>query len=194
MILMWCSPAVSSKHLAIHDKRLNNQYTRLFPWKTLRYFVVSIDFSNSNLTVVPMGLILLDKTLTSLNLNGNPLVALHESISKLGIQEILNFLKKDISKNEVEYPFLKLMVVGEAAAGLFIQIYTHISTKSFFFSSGKTTLILRLNKPNIDGDFILKQRIMSTDGIDLGDLKIGDTTYTCYDFAGMTTSSLLLDV
>ena len=128
--------------------------------------VQTIDFSrNPLLTSIPLSLSQLPETLgpsiRRIKFDGCALSGLELSVSRESPLHIIKHARLLSRGRAVALNEIKLVVVGAAAAG-------------------KTSLLRRLR-----GDSF-RSELLSTDGIDLGTLKIGDLTFNTYDFGGQT--------
>ena len=84
-------------------------------------------------------------------------------------KDVFAFLETLSNSEEVNYDGVKLMVVGEAAAG-------------------KTTLIKALG--GVEGNKLQKEKNVSTDGVDLGSLEFSKEKvyFSVWDFGGQVRS------
>ena len=102
-------------------------------------------------------------------LEGNSFEGLsnHLALTYTTFPALVNALKEMSEGKEEKLRTIKLLVVGDAAVG-------------------KTTLLMSLRGRS----FKQASTPLATDGIDLGQLTLGDTNFTCYDFAGQVLSLL----
>lgn len=146
----------------MNDYRLNDSIIPLFPWDKDGHRITHVNFENCSLSKIPMEF-LSCPNLTSIQLQGNPLEGISKSLITLKTSDMLKSLEALFLSPPVPCFRMKMIVIGEAAAG-------------------KTSLVRSLQRiysKNVD-----ETKITSTDGIDLGKLKVGDFVCNCYDFAG----------
>jgi hypothetical protein len=90
---------------------------------------------------------------------------LEREIVTRGSKDIIQYCQLSVSGKRVPFKELKLLVVGKAAVG-------------------KTSLLRRL------GGQLFSTRLDSTDGVDLGQVKIGSITFSTWDFGGTLLSAM----
>jgi internalin A len=135
------------------------------PWDML-VSLTNIDLSYCRLRSIPIGLAMLDpKVLTSLRLDGNPLVGFHKTLldSRASPKDIIVNLQESLKGGEVEIKELKVIVVGEPAVG-------------------KTTMLRILSGENLSE--LEAHPCVATDGIDLGEIVLEGFRLKFWDFAG----------
>lgn len=155
---------IETHRFELNDKRVNDSITETLPWEAFDQYFDEVNLENCSLQSIPNAFSLCTN-LKKLRMKGNPLHGIHSQFAKLPPNELVNVLRSNMNGNTVICKEIKLMVVGEAAAG-------------------KTTLIRCLQGSGSKSLSLELKRIVSTDGIDLGELKIGDKLCIVYDFAG----------
>ena len=128
--------------------------------------LTSIDLRKCSLTSIPIGIASLDpKVLTTLRLEGNPLVGFHRTLveSKATTQVIIENLCEALRGGEVVFKEMKVMVVGEPAVG-------------------KTTMLRVLYGQS--SNELAACPCVATDGIDLGEVTLEGYRLMFWDFAG----------
>ena len=120
------------------------------------------------MTHIPLGLVDLPMPKSKkLLLNSEYLIGLSLHIWKANpkLENLVTTLKEIRDSKNEQCRSVKLMVVGDAAAG-------------------KTTLLTFLRGENVKG---MSSPLLATDGIDLGELVLEDVRLSCWDFAGQVT-------
>jgi internalin A len=154
-----------SKLLVINRQDFTDEVALNVPWEFLNT-LISIDLRNCGLTYIPIGISKLDPSvLTSLRLDGNPLVGFHKTLvdSKALPNIIIANLRESLKGGVTEFKEMKVMVVGEPAVG-------------------KTTMlkILYGTSPRE----LVAHPCVATDGIDLGEIILEGYRLMFWDFAG----------
>ena len=157
--------AIASNSLVVNQREFNDIVAARIPWDTLTN-VTSIDLRNCSLTSIPIGIGRFDPgVLTTLRLEGNPLLGFHRSLveSRASVKDIILNIRESLDGKVVEFKELKVMVVGEPAVG-------------------KTSMVKVLSGRNPRE--LASRPCLATDGIDLGEIHLDGYRLMFWDFAG----------
>jgi hypothetical protein len=113
--------AVRTSTLAINDFNFTVEYVSLFRWSLITPFILNYEFRNSGLTLIPFCIV--RPWIQSLDMSGSPLIPLHAEMAKLPLNEMLKRIQHKMSGATKTIDEIKLMVVGEAAAGKTSLLY-----------------------------------------------------------------------
>ena len=163
--------SILSNSLTLNTRDFTDTIAARIPWNTLLN-VTTIDLRNCGLTSIPAGLAKLNPvTLTSLRMEGNPLLGFHKTLveSRASVGDVIINLRESLDGKVVPFKELKVMVVGDPAVG-------------------KTSMLRVLYGLNNSGGSGSKSQDvtppLATDGIDLGDVTLDGYRLTFWDFAG----------
>jgi small GTP-binding protein len=157
--------ALPSKTLKISRKDFTDELAFQIPWNIL-ITLTRIDLRNCSLNVIPIGISKLDPNiLTSLRLDGNPLVGFHKTLvdSKASPKDIIMHLQESLKGGHFSCKEMKVMVVGEPAVG-------------------KTAMLKILYGTSLRE--LAAHPCVATDGIDLGEITLEGYRLMFWDFAG----------
>ena len=129
---------ITRSQLKINSPVITSAVAELIPWKYLKDRIKEVDLRHCSLTKVPFGFGDLDDgKIKKIRLDGNPLTGFSRSFLGCSGPDIVRGIRQVRKDNKAKWNEVRLLVIGDAAVGLFLFLFLFFCL-SFFFLCGES--------------------------------------------------------